>query len=1032
MHRTAASSPALLCRLISSSVLSVFLCLFTYPPERARARRRAAHRTKLPPVELYSFPIPPPGATTPLRIDTYWKDKKYKPQHQYVPIIHTVKDRSGVIFAIGVSLTGAVLCCLVAVVESIPTHTFIKIYLYIFVLLGPHIYVSFYSFYTYLSIWGIQICCTTLPGRSVCLRSPSCPNAVGSERAYANMRHTTLTIRGGDAALPCSGSGAPPTPPVVRDELDAYDSAVAEHVAFTRHLQDCVRSGVVGAPRSRGSCIDLSSFQPHDSMPEGPTTPPRSPKQRLASGFGHEASTHEQVTIGFGPPPPTSVEGTRNEASTSNSSSDDRGAAVAIPRLHGHHPRHTQHRHRHGHHQSRHANPPHLAVRAAAAVRGSVDGSDELSITPAGRRSDTRHPSGPCSASDAPNLCGGEDEDGIPSPKPAHPCHQHRMDGEKTVVRTPLLMDELDGELMDIIKRYYQQKHPRLVQPAPHPQPNASVATRGPANVNPQSPDREVRGGGMAPSPAATLGVGTDCDELGPGTATTASHPSSHVHTRHVTVTASADDAARAAPRATATVHRSPPPCHARSPQVSPVTACGHDTIYNILSTPPQLLPPHRVLPPSVDLPMAAVGGASMSTSYPTLDASGSGVGGARRVTEGPCEQPPFGGPHVSAMSSNDCNSAVRHRNGAPPRWGSSMATSPAPAFAAHSSHPLIPANGGRMLGDDHPTYSAYNHGHSTSQSYDEEVHPRTREAGGVMGNRLPTYSSTSFVRAYVSEVQLNMEPAVIVSGLAAGLNMIVVYFLQNHVLDTRDHLGLFLIGSYLIFASYYMVYYFLERFSSSFRRISSQDKKFYIIGNLLKAGILISITPFAFYHLVKIVVFDTWESNILRNLGCIYAIPDFISMIIVKRMRWSTWTHHLVVVIFNYFSIMNDYTQENICRCVVVYAAFSSFAYCVNVLLASRFLGVSVRVARVLSFVALVVYVLCCAINWAWQVYYLRRLLRRGHDHWTVYVYMMLICLVMWDDIMLNRWLLNHARNTAFAASQQIYHKRRQLRTHT
>ncbi|KAG5508325.1 hypothetical protein JIQ42_08247 [Leishmania sp. Namibia] len=307
--------------------------------------------------------------------------------------------------------------------------------------------------------------------------------------------------------------------------------------------------------------------------------------------------------------------------------------------------------------------------------------------------------------------------------------------------------------------------------------------------------------------------------------------------------------------------------------------------------------------------------------------------------------------------------------------------------------------------------------------------------AGGALGSgiasslsalsSLPSYSSTSFVRAYVSDISLSLEPAIIVSALTAALNIVVVYFLQQHVLDTRDHLGLFLIGSYMVFSSYYMIYYFLERFSDSFRRIASQDKKFYIIGNLIKAGILISITPFACVHLVKIIVFEEWESNILRNLGCIYAIPDFISMVVVRRMRWSTWVHHACVVLFNYFSIMNNYQHENVCRCVVVYAAFSSFAYCVNVLLASRFLGVSANVARVLSFVALVVYALCCAVNWAWQVYYLRRLLISGHDHWTVYTYMFLISLVMWDDIVLNKWLLHHARNNAYAASQHLQQHR-------
>lgn len=211
---------------------------------------------------------------------------------------------------------------------------------------------------------------------------------------------------------------------------------------------------------------------------------------------------------------------------------------------------------------------------------------------------------------------------------------------------------------------------------------------------------------------------------------------------------------------------------------------------------------------------------------------------------------------------------------------------------------------------------------------------------GGMISfiSSLPSYSSTSFVRAYVSDVNVSIEPAVFVSGVAAVLNIVFVRFIQNHVLDTHDQLSLFIIGSYLIFTSYYTAYYFLERFSDSFRRTSSVDKKFYIIGNLIKAGTLFSITPFAMYHLFKILVWNSWENNTLHNLGCIYTMPDFIAMMIVTRMRWSTWLHHFCVVLFNYFSIMNDYNNENVCRCLVVYAAFSTFGYCVNVLLASRF----------------------------------------------------------------------------------------------
>ncbi|KAH8607993.1 hypothetical protein ERJ75_001342200 [Trypanosoma vivax] len=323
--------------------------------------------------------------------------------------------------------------------------------------------------------------------------------------------------------------------------------------------------------------------------------------------------------------------------------------------------------------------------------------------------------------------------------------------------------------------------------------------------------------------------------------------------------------------------------------------------------------------------------------------------------------------------------------------------------------------------------------GQHDETSHQSRVNLLPHNAGSSLFPLLPSFSPTSFVRAYVGEgslpweATLNNVPAVIVSCCVAIMNIVVVLFLQNHVIDTRDHLGLFIVGTYLIFASHFVVYYFLGHYSVSFRRVS-REKQFYTISNLIKAGILASLVPFATIHLTYIIVLDEWDTNTLRNLGCIYAVPDFVSMLIVKRMSWSTWFHHLCVLLFNFFSIMNDYTRENVCRCVVVYAAFSTFAYCVNVLLASRFLGVPHDIARILSRVSLVAYMLFCILNWAWQAYYIQRLLWGGHEHWTVYVYLLLVWLPMYDDITLFKWLLQNARNMAFTASQHRgYNDRRE-----
>ena len=70
---------------------------------------------------------------------------------------------------------------------------------------------------------------------------------------------------------------------------------------------------------------------------------------------------------------------------------------------------------------------------------------------------------------------------------------------------------------------------------------------------------------------------------------------------------------------------------------------------------------------------------------------------------------------------------------------------------------------------------------------------------------------------------------------------------------------------------------------------------------------------------------------------GCLYAVLDFVSLLLVKRLSWSTIIHHVCVCVFNVVSISNDYAEENVCRLLVVYAVFSTFAYLVNLLLASR-----------------------------------------------------------------------------------------------
>lgn len=250
----------------------------------------------------------------------------------------------------------------------------------------------------------------------------------------------------------------------------------------------------------------------------------------------------------------------------------------------------------------------------------------------------------------------------------------------------------------------------------------------------------------------------------------------------------------------------------------------------------------------------------------------------------------------------------------------------------------------------------------------------------------------------------LNTTPTLVIFAVTLAFFSAASAFLERYVVTATENIVVFFVGSYVVFSSYFVFHYFLGRYSSSYQHIE-KDKQFYVLSNLIKSATLLSYTPLAAQVLYQTMVLDVWSTNRIRNLGCMYAIPDFVSLFMVSRMSWTTILHHLAVCVFNAASLYNDYQQNNVCRLMVVYAIFSTFAYLVNLLLAIRFLGISSFMRSIMSGLALLIYSSCCGVNWTWQVYYIPKLISAGHT-WSVYSYVALIVLVVWDDIVLMKWL--------------------------
>uniref|UniRef100_A0A7S4F2G9 Uncharacterized protein n=1 Tax=Chrysotila carterae TaxID=13221 RepID=A0A7S4F2G9_CHRCT len=132
--------------------------------------------------------------------------------------------------------------------------------------------------------------------------------------------------------------------------------------------------------------------------------------------------------------------------------------------------------------------------------------------------------------------------------------------------------------------------------------------------------------------------------------------------------------------------------------------------------------------------------------------------------------------------------------------------------------------------------------------------------------------------------------------------------------------MAVFVIGSYVVFASYFVCDFHMMRLSSSYTKIPD-EKKFYVLSNLIKAAVLLSYTPLAALTLYRALVRDEWNTQRIRNLGVLYAIPDFVSLFLVSRMAFSTKLHHVCVVVFMVANLFNDYSDDGVGRALVVYA---------------------------------------------------------------------------------------------------------------
>ena len=304
--------------------------------------------------------------------------------------------------------------------------------------------------------------------------------------------------------------------------------------------------------------------------------------------------------------------------------------------------------------------------------------------------------------------------------------------------------------------------------------------------------------------------------------------------------------------------------------------------------------------------------------------------------------------------------------------------------------------------------------------------------------NDEPHDLDNNYHHTFLSFENLNRLPTVLCLLCVSGLYWCTFLTMQLYVITYQHSVLLFGVGSLLTFCSYFVMNFYLEKYSDSYNSIPN-DRRFYVLSNLIKSALLLIYTPHAIQmlkvlnYLPEVLVptrlpfelYGTGDSytnfaisqqesfvTTIHNMSALYAIPDFVSMLLVPNMAWSTRIHHIVVVLFVAVIFTQSFDYPSVWIGVVVYGIYSSFSYLVNFLLASRFLPVTKVTEALLQSGSLVIYSICCVLNWTWQAYFAINLVwSQEYRDWywwkfEIVIYIMLLSAFIYDDLILLKWL--------------------------
>lgn len=198
-----------------------------------------------------------------------------------------------------------------------------------------------------------------------------------------------------------------------------------------------------------------------------------------------------------------------------------------------------------------------------------------------------------------------------------------------------------------------------------------------------------------------------------------------------------------------------------------------------------------------------------------------------------------------------------------------------------------------------------------------------------------------------------------------------------------------------LIIGTTYMAYPIVGKLLEYTPQYSDSTRKRYIVKNTLKS---FSLATLLCYALCEIMTVSSWDNKRVCFVATAYVANDIVGLLTCK-LPWSTTLHHTIACAFLVFSFFVDFGANVEAQMIFYYTFFSASTFYVNLYLGIRLCypreNKGIHVLRAVSKWG---YAATLVVNWSVQI-------ARGWGEVSMW-YILLITFIVYDDIVLLRWL--------------------------